>query len=162
MTTYPGATTIVRTQVLFGQQEEVADTDIVRHVLSEEAFDLEDRVNVIMALITTHSGRLATIALGGSGDGNVFSVAMIETSQSSPGLPGLPPSTANSGTKVFFYKAETPAELAVQYAACKARITAWLAEGLGWTGQYFDYQIAGGGHGGPVMGMIVVYRYSQL
>jgi hypothetical protein len=153
MSTYPGATGLARPAVLA--------TDVYQHIRASDEAVLESRVNAYLVQLSTDDVYLAGMHLGGSGDGDSFMVVVLGSELDADGTILAGPTTLDQGgTKAFFYKAATIAELAVQLTKCQARIAAWLNEGSApkHTGVYVDYQMAGGAHGQPFVGMIVVLR----
>lgn len=143
-----------------GASHVTEDTDMVAHFISDSVEDLETRVNAWLAAITTEQTTrlLASIHISGAGDREQWCVSAVANTDTGGGVPSAPADENSTGTRVFFYKAETEPELAVQFAACKARIVAWLEEGTLYIADYIDHQIAGAQKGANHMGMIVLYR----
>ncbi len=159
MTAYFRATGRSFSEAFIGTTHEPTNTDTFTHIVSDTVEDLEDRVNTALVALTNLqvTQYLAAASLAGSGDGHNFCVALVGNADTTHGGVYAGPTTVNAaGTRAFFYKAESEAELAVQCAACWARILAWV--GAGRTPTYVDWQLAGAAKGRVHMGMILVSR----
>ncbi len=153
MTTYITADSIATAPVnVLGAGAPVYDT-VLDFLFSGVTTDLETYANAYLALLNpTTNLTLMGSAFAAVGMGDLATVAMLAGDNDGGFVPFADPldgAGGLTGGHFFFYRADTEAELAVQCAACKARMVAW-AEGL--TGDehcyYIDHFLAGGKHGG--------------
>jgi len=159
MTTYYGAGTLVRTPVQVGAGMIDPDTDEVTHIRAADETILETQVNARLVEMEAALQYIGALHVGGAGDGASWAVVLLATDDDTVGILPAPVDEDSAGSRVFFYRAQTVREIAVQFANCQARIDAWLDEGAPrFNGYYIDHQLAGSVQGANFLGMVLVSR----
>ncbi len=147
----------------FGADGQGTPDDVVI-IQGNDPLVLEQRVNARGRLEYIQDGRqLAGIQIAGGGKGNVFTVTMVLSSASPDGSlvnHYFTPSDASSGLGAFFFQASSEAELRNQMLKANGRATEFVT-GFA-TPEVRGIEIAGSNDGPEFMGMLLMWRGSQV
>ncbi len=163
MTTYITADTYMQSPVnIPGFGAATFDT-VVDPLFTSVQTDIESQMNVLLGALHASDLTLIGASAAGAGMGDLDTLAMLGKDDDTAFIPfedpldgtGTPP---DHGGHYFIYKAETEPELTRPYAACKARVVAFINGMAGNVdGYYVDHWLVGAKHGG-FMGVFFIWR----
>jgi hypothetical protein len=136
-------------------------SDMVLILQGSHAQDLEDRINAEGANQLDSAGRaLGGYQIAAGGKGNVATVMLYFTRAQVNGMldTNFRQDREQPGVRVFLWKANSEAELAVQEQAALQRAIAFVGGASTPFEEWLGYEMAGGCDGGEYWGMMVIRK----